>query len=525
MADALAEQSRNRLLRRVDWRFLLPSPRAARCVCFATGALADAVDLIADQAWQPGDVPSDAVCDLAVAAEPDADTLATAWRALQPDGWLYAEWHGPASALPIGARKRLERAGFEDVRFYVPLPDPAKASPAVWLPIASDGAVRHHVTHAVRPRGGLLRRATQHLQARLWLAHRHLRIGSPLAAIARRPSRTGTAARAPGFAFAADAPDHDEASGRLAWTLLTGGRRSVNKVLALGFSGTDEAPRLAVKINRVPDSADALLREARALETLHAQRAPIRGVPRLLFCRSQGGTVMLGQTAVVGRPLARALRRDNALELALRATDWLTGLALDTAPVPPSDWRDRIVDPVVSEFERSYGPVLDGVMLHDVLQAVDTLGSLPAVHEQRDFAPWNLLLTPDGELVVLDWESAQLCGLPLLDLIYFLTYAAFYLERAPARGRSRETYRATLDPGTFVGAIAARCVERYAARLALPPASVRPLRLLTWMVHARSEFRQFSIDAAGPPAPDLLRRGLFLALWEEEVRHAAAAPV
>jgi hypothetical protein len=233
---------------------------------------------------------------------------------------------------------------------------------------------------------------------------------------------------------------------------------------------------------------------------------------------------MLGQTAVVGRPLARALRRDSALELALRATDWLTGLALDTVPVPPSDWRDRIVDPVVSEFERSYGPVLDRAMLHDALQAVDTLGSLPAVHEQRDFAPWNLLLTRDGELVVLDWESAQLCGLPLLDLIYFLTYAAFYLERAPARGRLRETYRATLDPGTFVGAIAAQCVERYAARLALPPASVRPLRLLTWMVHARSEFRQFSIDAAGPPAPELLRRGLFLALWEEEVRHAAAAP-
>jgi hypothetical protein len=44
------------------------------------------------------------------------------------------------------------------------------------------------------------------------------------------------------------------------------------------------------------------------------------------------------------------------------------------------------------------------------------------------------------------------------------------------------------------------------------------------MVHARSEFRQFSIDAAGPPAPELLRHGLFLALWEEEVRYAAAAP-
>jgi hypothetical protein len=501
----------------------LPSPRAARCVCFATGALADAVGLIADRIWQPGDVPGDAACDLAVAAEPDADTLATAWRALRPDGWLYAEWRGPATALTIGMRRRLERAGFVDVSLYVPLPDPAKASPAVWLPIASDGAVRHHVTHAARSHDGLVRRTAQRLRGRLWLAHRQFRMATPLCAIARRPSRAGTSARAPGLAFPAAAPDAGEAPERLAWTLLTGGRRSVNKVVALGFAGADEAPRLAVKIGRVPESADALLREARALEALHAQRRPIRGVPRLLFCRSQGSTVMLGQTAVAGRPLARALRRDNALELALRATDWLTGLAVATAPSPPSDWRARIVDPVLSEFERSYGPVLDRAMLHDALRAIDTLGPLPAVHEQRDFAPWNLLLTRDAELVVLDWESAELCGLPLLDLTYFLTHAAFYLEHAPARGRLRETYRATLDPGTFVGAIATRCVERYAVQLALPPAALRPLRLLTWMVHARSEFRQLSVDAAGPPAPDLLRRGRFLTLWEEEARNVSGA--
>jgi hypothetical protein len=521
VADVLPEQSRNRLLRRVDWRFLLPSPRAERCVCFATGMLADAVGLIADRVWQPGEVPSDAACDLAVAADPGADTLRTAWRTLQPGGWLYAEWHARISTITFGARRKLEGAGFVDVSFYAPQPDPAKSAPSVWLPIASDGAVRHHVTHAVRPRGGWLRRTAQRLCARLWLAHRHLRIASPLCAIARKPSSNGTAAPLPSFAldvlYRAAAPE------RLAWTLLTGGRRSVNKVLALGFSGADETPRLAVKIGRVPESADALLREARALETLQAQRTPIHGVPRLLFCRSQNGIVAVGQTALIGQPFARVLRRDNALDLALRATDWLTGLAVDTPPLPPPDWRDRIVHAAVSEFERSYESVLDPALLRDALHAVETLGSLPPVHEQRDFAPWNLLLTRDAELAVLDWESAQLCGLPLLDLTYFLTYAAFYLERAPASGRFRETYRATLDPGTFVGSIAARCVGRYAARLALPSAFVRPLRILTWMVHAPSELRQFMVDMAGPPAPGLLRRGLFLALWEEEVRHATTA--
>jgi aminoglycoside phosphotransferase (APT) family kinase protein len=35
--------------------------------------------------------------------------------------------------------------------------------------------------------------------------------------------------------------------------------------------------------------------------------------------------------------------------------------------------------------------------------------------EQRDFGPWNLLVTPAGQIAVLDWESAEVDGLPALD--------------------------------------------------------------------------------------------------------------
>ena len=43
----MEEATRNRLLRRVDWRFLLPEPGAARTVCFTSGELRQAVALIA----------------------------------------------------------------------------------------------------------------------------------------------------------------------------------------------------------------------------------------------------------------------------------------------------------------------------------------------------------------------------------------------------------------------------------------------------------------------------------------------
>jgi hypothetical protein len=44
--------------------------------------------------------------------------------------------------------------------------------------------------------------------------------------------------------------------------------------------------------------------------------------------------------------------------------------------------------------------------------------------------------------------------------------------------------------------------------------------MLTWMVHARSEYRRFVADAGGPPGLDLLRSGVFAGLLEEEARVA-----
>jgi hypothetical protein len=47
---------------------------------------------------------------------------------------------------------------------------------------------------------------------------------------------------------------------------------------------------------------------------------------------------------------------------------------------------------------------------------------------------------------------------------------------------------------------------------------MRRLRILTWVIHAPSEYRQFEADAGGTPSNDRLRESLFFRLWEEEVR-------
>jgi aminoglycoside phosphotransferase (APT) family kinase protein len=148
---------------------------------------------------------------------------------------------------------------------------------------------------------------------------------------------------------------------------------------------------------------------------------------------------------------------------------------------------------------------------------LEHLGPLPIVFEHRDCAPWNIVLSAAGNPALLDWESAEPQGLPLLDLVYFLANATFILEGALDSGRTRESYRRMLDPSTAPGAVAAQSLERYCHALGLDPLGVRPLRLLTWIVHARSDYSHSTLESPRPPAQETLAASTFLGLVREEL--------
>ncbi len=65
---------RNRLLRRVDWRFLLPDPSPRRTLCLADGVLGEGVRLICDHV-DGAPVASGGEYDLAVVANPSGAVL------------------------------------------------------------------------------------------------------------------------------------------------------------------------------------------------------------------------------------------------------------------------------------------------------------------------------------------------------------------------------------------------------------------------------------------------------------------
>lgn len=522
-ANALPEQALNPLLRRADWRFILPDPQPHVSVCYARGLLAQAVQAISDRLVDPKD-ETRGTCDLAAAVDPDRNTLEAAWTALRAGGTCYTEWYSPSSANYQRVKRNLSAAGFEQVSCYWAWPLPARAPAIFWIPLQAPGALGYFMSHRP-PDASKLRNWLRALIRSLWRAAHDLGLTFPVLAVARKPVDANAGATRDELkpALLDSIRAHWEKWGlgpapdRLSWLLLTGGENSNNKAVGLVFGEPDTQARIAVKMPRVPASVPGLLREKTTLEQIHAVRTDLAGIPRVLFSEQRGAFVILGETALAGVPLYTRLKRSNYRQLALAVSSWQIQLAGQGQPVAREVWWGRLVEPLLEEFSRSFGSVVESDGCARTREILCSLGTLPLVCEQRDFSPWNVMVTANDQLAVLDWESAEISGLPAADLIYFLAHAVFFLDGAWRTGRFRESYRAALDGSTLTGSVQSETLSQYADHLGIPSCALGPLRLYTWMVHACSQYRR-ALRSGIQPSTEWLRLSSFLNLWEEELR-------
>ncbi len=536
----LTERSRNTLLRRVDWRFLLPNPRPRKTVCYAAGTIGDAVALISDTVVIRGR-DSAVDCDLAVAVNPDAATLRAAWNALRPGGSLYVEWRSCDLTTGASAR-RLRRLGFRDVLSYWPYPNPAWCFPQLWVPLESRGALQYCLDHdpGFGSIGFVLRRMARSIIAHvLWQP----RVWS-MCTTAMKPHADRDGESQPLRDAAADRLDRQRTlrtgifetirrrwdewglgtpPDGLTWLLLTRGGHSSNKIVAAVIGEAHTTPCIAIKMARTPEGAAAVQREARNLEALAGRPLRIGVVPRPLFCQTHAGVLTVAETFIPGRLMTSRLTRRTFRDLVRRGADWLTALATPTGPSPsPAAWT-TMLDRTLAEFESSFGAVLDRTMLHQTYTALSALEPLPAVFEHRDFSPTNIVITPHDQLGVLDWESAEPAGIPFLDLIYFVTNAAFIVDNVWGCGPYRDSYRRTWDSATIVGAVVGETIARYARATGIHSPDLSALRLLVWLIHSRSEYTRLVATSGSAPGNDALRKSLFFSLWETELQQRSDA--
>jgi hypothetical protein len=466
--------------RGIDWRFLLPF------------------------AEKPGE------SDLAIPARPSRAELSRAYEHLRPGGEVRCEWRLPLPGTTRRARRALKRAGFADVRLHWAWPRPRAGAAQFWIPVDSRAAS----TYLFRRHAPANRR--QALARLLWRVASAAGALAPLTAIARKPGGEPQ----PGGEIEAEL-DRAAAVGAQprdrSWLLLTGGRRSVNKVVGVPFQEGTGAPSLVVKFARVAEAEAGLEREAEALREIEATQPALAGVPRLLATGRRVGRLALAETAVAGSPLLPRLNVSALAEFSPRLTEWLLELAGDAAPQPKGSWWSRLVEEPLSELDRGYSAAGVGRSVAEARKLLTGLPDLPIVLEHRDCSPWNILLS-DGAPALLDWESAELQGLPGLDHAYFFLNAAFAIEGALETGRTTEAYGRLLDPTTSIGAIYAHSADAYAEGLGLDADAMARLRTLCWIVHCRSDRRHIVLDRGREPTRAELDASIYLNLLREDLR-------
>ena len=480
----LPEESRNDLLRRVDWRFLLRCPEPPRVIDLGPGWDSEALRLVSEPAG-PGEA------DLAVVGFPSRSSLRAARNALAPGGEVVCRWRAPRLAGVQRAKWRLARAGFVDARPYWAGPQPDRPF-QFWLPLDSREAMNH--TLAARPPRSLVGGGLRRFWGRL------ARAGSlaPIYVFARLPGGDG------------DGPAEPSP------LLLTGGHRSINKVVALSFTPRRAKPREAVKFARVAEAEAGLEREGEVLARLARERPDIEGVPVFHGRLARCGRLGIAEGAIQGDPMLERLTPKSFAEMARRVVDLLIELARGSEGDPRSR---TTVDEHLEFFAGAFGSLVGESGLASLRAAAEDVAGLPVVCEHRDCSPWNLVLADRDRPALLDWESAEPDGLPGLDLVYFLANAAFVLDGALEDGTTRESYRRLLDPGSAHGALAAAELARYGEAMGLDPRSMRSLRLICWMVHCRSDHEHLRLEGAREPAPDELGRAPFLGLLLEELEN------
>jgi hypothetical protein len=337
------------------------------------------------------------------------EAAADAERALARDGLVYA-------LLPRGRRRRAARA----LRAAGLVLEPAVGQ------LAEGGEPRYFVPLASAPWSYAM---TSQISARP-LARRALaRLGSspPGRSLLRAalPS-VGLVARRPGAApIAAWVAELEGEVRQVASTILATSWRGPAGPLVLScFAPGEPEPWGVAKLGPSSLAETEHLREFGEAAALAGVR-----VPSLLATGSAGDWPVLVQTVAPGRPGAEVLARspghlDGLVE---ELSGWLERWNQATATTAVG--RDVLDAELLCPASELAEELPDGYAGWLAARVDGLAGAeLPVVARHNDLTMWNVRVSGDSDLAVLDWAEADV-GLPLTDLFYAAADAAAACDR------------------------------------------------------------------------------------------------
>lgn len=379
---------------------------------------------------------------------------------------------GAQTVIVLGSAPMILRRRGYRTRAMVVRKGGAGAGLRLVVPADAAAAVRHALLARVPGRSGRKRVATRALVAAV-------RRGIPLPGTITVGTKTGgqplTLARAEEVGVA---PTGD-------WCLLTGDGDDLQRLVWLCFTNRRESPEYAVKSTRVPGNDEPFAREVDALGSLTSLPPGIRRhAPHLHGRLVVDGMPATVETAAPGQPLhvlLAAEERPHASSLVERVADWAVDLAEATC-LPPPDLAPelrRLHEQVVPEWVDAGAP----------RGLVAMLPQLSGCLQHNDLGPWNILV--DGpSFTVVDWESSVRCGLPLWDLVYFLSDALTARPGVASNDERLERILALLRGQDRASAAMFTRLRNASETLRVPADAVGAIVTLGWLHHGLSATRR-----------------------------------
>jgi hypothetical protein len=418
---------------------------------------------------------------------------------------------------PQRARRVLEGLGFEDVRLNWHWPNFERCGQII--PLDASGVVAYALEQRPNRRSARVRTLRDRIIGALGLLPT---LAPAVSIIARAPAhrdcRDAIVNAAMRLVPPAELGRRGLASGVQA-LLITPRFRTSRHIVAVLFPPGAQTPELVAKLPRLAGDNEAVAVETLVLSEVAARGAPTEAIPRVVGFGEAGDRSLLVQSALVGRLLTSArLRKDpdrhiggvlTWLEQLARATGTLDGLAA---------WQTSVALPLEAFAAASRGDE-EAALVRRTLELTAPLieARIRVGVQHGDLSHPNLILLDGGGVGVVDWELADLHGLPLQDACYFLAYAVF--ARARARGVAEELAafdKAFVRPGGW----AARELGAFARRTSVPNELVTPLFVACWARAAVRMRDRVELGSAGDPGR-WVRESRYYVLWRHALEHAS----
>jgi hypothetical protein len=276
------------------------------------------------------------------------------------------------------------------------------------------------------------------------------------------------------------------------WGLLASGDYNQKKVLVFLFERHSKTPQYVVKMTRHPAYNRRLENEWRALTLLSDQ--PIDEwytLPNPAFFGVENEIAILGQTAVSGAPLRRVSKGAADCPHAGAVLDGLVKLGAATAHRSPdgSQQAARSLDALLEQFSLKYRPPHGQQdFLAKQIDAIRREGAdLPLVFAHGDAGTWNVLVTAEDRVAILDWEAFDHHGMPLWDLFYFARSHMVLASRSSGTHNALKAFNRYGLADSAHSKLLAEIVARFCDATGLSRTMVEPLWHMCWMHRAVKE--------------------------------------